>query len=58
MVEDVRLAVQENADVRLFGKMGGVVPMPDEILAQIQGALPPLPETTISVEEALVAAYL
>ncbi len=58
MIEDVRLAVEQNADVRLLGKMGGLVPMPDEILTEIEKAMPPLAYTTISEEEALLAAYL
>ena len=36
MVEDVRLAVGNQASVTFFGRLGGVVPMPEEILAQIQ----------------------
>ena len=36
MVEDVRLAVGNQATVTFFGRLGGVVPMPEEILAQIQ----------------------
>lgn len=35
MVEDVRLAVGSQARVDFFGRLGGFVPMPDEILAQI-----------------------
>ena len=35
MVEDVRLAVGGQASVDFFGRFGGFVPMPDEILAQI-----------------------
>jgi len=35
MVDDVRLAVAGQAPVRFLGRMGGVVPMPDEILAAI-----------------------
>lgn len=35
MVEDVRLAVGDKAQVHFFGKMGGLVPMPDEILDEI-----------------------
>jgi 2-oxoglutarate ferredoxin oxidoreductase subunit alpha len=58
MVEDVRLAVERDAQVHLFGKMGGLVPMPDEIFAEIEMALPPLSNTTITEEEALMAAYL
>lgn len=35
MVQDVRLAVERDAQVHFFGKMGGVVPMPDEVLDEI-----------------------
>ncbi|RMF73883.1 MAG: 3-methyl-2-oxobutanoate dehydrogenase subunit VorB [Planctomycetota bacterium] len=31
MVEDVRLAVEQRAPVEFFGKMGGVLPTPDEL---------------------------
>jgi 2-oxoglutarate ferredoxin oxidoreductase subunit alpha len=58
MIEDVRLAVKPNAGVRLLGKMGGLVPMPDEILTQIEQAILPVVDTTISEREALMAAYL
>ncbi len=36
MVEDVRLAVNGVAPVRFYGRMGGVVPLPDEVLAAIR----------------------
>jgi 2-oxoglutarate ferredoxin oxidoreductase subunit alpha len=36
MVEDVRLAVNGKAPVHFYGRMGGVVPLPDEILSEIQ----------------------
>lgn len=36
MVEDVRLAVNGRADVQFFGRTGGVVPTPNEILAKIE----------------------
>ncbi len=36
MLEDVRLAVRERARVEFYGRMGGVVPFPDEILGEIQ----------------------
>jgi len=36
MLDDVRLAVQGLATVEFYGRMGGVVPMPDEILAEIR----------------------
>lgn len=62
MVQDVRLAVESRADVHFFGKMGGLVPMPDEILEQIEmhmPALEPMPyEMTLTEQEALMVAYL
>jgi 2-oxoglutarate ferredoxin oxidoreductase subunit alpha len=36
MVDDVRLAVQGRVPVEFFGRMGGVTPMPDEILDEIR----------------------
>jgi len=36
MVEDVRRTVAGQAMVTFYGRMGGMVPMPDEILARIQ----------------------
>lgn len=36
MVEDVRLAVNGAAPVSFFGKCGGVIPTPDEVLAEIE----------------------
>jgi len=36
MVEDVRLAVNGRADVHFFGRTGGMVPTPAEILEQIK----------------------
>ncbi len=38
MVEDVRLAVEGKVPVSFFGKMGGIVPFPDEILQEIRRA--------------------
>ncbi|MEJ2550380.1 MAG: 3-methyl-2-oxobutanoate dehydrogenase subunit VorB [Anaerolineales bacterium] len=38
MVEDVRLAVEGRVPVSFFGKMGGIVPFPNEILEQIHSA--------------------
>ena len=32
MLEDVRLAVEGRCPVAFFGRMGGVMPLPDEIL--------------------------
>jgi len=36
MLEDVRLAVKERVPIEFYGRMGGVVPFPDEILGEIQ----------------------
>jgi len=35
MLEDVRLSVKGRSPVEFYGRMGGVVPFPDEILAEI-----------------------
>jgi 2-oxoglutarate ferredoxin oxidoreductase subunit alpha len=35
MVEDVRLAVQGKVPVSFYGRMGGVMPLPDEVAEQI-----------------------
>lgn len=58
LVQDVRLAVERESNVHLFGKMGGLVPMPDEILEQIYTHMPALTEMTLTEDEALMAAYL
>ena len=36
MLEDVRLAVKGRVPVEFYGRMGGVVPMPEEILREIE----------------------
>ncbi|MBW6467210.1 MAG: 3-methyl-2-oxobutanoate dehydrogenase subunit VorB [Brevefilum sp.] len=36
MLEDVRLEVRGRVPVEFFGRMGGVVPFPDEVLAEIE----------------------
>jgi len=36
MVEDVRLAVEGSCPVRFYGRLGGIVPLPDEILPQLE----------------------
>lgn len=36
MIEDVRLAVHDRIPVRFYGRVGGMVPAPAEILAQIR----------------------
>jgi 2-oxoglutarate ferredoxin oxidoreductase subunit alpha len=52
MVQDVRLAVERDADVRFFGTMGGVVPMPDEILVHIEKYMPAMPSEEPMIERA------
>ena len=36
MLEDVRLAVKGRVPLEFYGRMGGVVPFPDELLQEIQ----------------------
>jgi len=36
MVEDVRLAVECLCPVRFYGRMGGVIPLPDDILPELE----------------------
>ena len=36
MVEDVRLGIEGAVPVEFFGKMGGIIPSPDEVLEKIQ----------------------
>ncbi len=37
MVEDVRLAVEGRCPIRFYGRMGGVIPLPDDILPELEG---------------------
>jgi 2-oxoglutarate ferredoxin oxidoreductase subunit alpha len=44
MLEDVRLAVENRIPIDFYGRPGGVVPYPDEVLGEIQRmAHQPLP---------------
>jgi 2-oxoglutarate ferredoxin oxidoreductase subunit alpha len=36
MVEDVRLAVEGRCPVRFYGRMGGIIPLADEILPELE----------------------
>ncbi len=36
MVEDVRLAVEGRCPVHFYGRMGGIIPLPDEILPEVE----------------------
>jgi 2-oxoglutarate ferredoxin oxidoreductase subunit alpha len=40
MVEDVRLAVAGRTPVEFYGRLGGIVPFPDEILSQVRAFAP------------------
>ncbi len=35
MIEDVRLVVKDAAPVEFFGRTGGVIPTPDEVLSAV-----------------------
>jgi 2-oxoglutarate ferredoxin oxidoreductase subunit alpha len=37
MLEDVRLAVRDRLPVEFYGRMGGVMPLPDEVLEALRG---------------------
>ncbi len=39
MVEDVRLAVEGAVPVEFFGRMGGIIPSPEEVLAKIESMM-------------------
>ncbi|MGQ9856240.1 MAG: 3-methyl-2-oxobutanoate dehydrogenase subunit VorB [Fervidobacterium sp.] len=39
MLEDVRLAVKDHAPIEYYGRLGGVVPTPDEILQALKSKL-------------------
>jgi 2-oxoglutarate ferredoxin oxidoreductase subunit alpha len=36
MVEDVRLAVEGRCPVRFYGRTGGVIPLPDDVLPELE----------------------
>ncbi len=36
MLEDVRLAVEGRCPVRFYGRLGGIIPLPDEILPELE----------------------
>ncbi|MBD5269357.1 MAG: 3-methyl-2-oxobutanoate dehydrogenase subunit VorB [Bacteroides sp.] len=39
MIEDVRLAVHDNLPVEHFGRMGGIIPSPDEVVEAVEKKL-------------------
>jgi 2-oxoglutarate ferredoxin oxidoreductase subunit alpha len=36
MVEDVRLAINGKCPVHFYGRMGGMIPSPEEVLTQVE----------------------
>jgi 2-oxoglutarate ferredoxin oxidoreductase subunit alpha len=36
MLEDVRLAVEGRCPVHFYGRLGGIIPLPDEILPELE----------------------
>ncbi|MEE8341173.1 MAG: 3-methyl-2-oxobutanoate dehydrogenase subunit beta, partial [Candidatus Neomarinimicrobiota bacterium] len=36
MVEDVRLSINNNIPIEFYGRMGGMIPQPDEIVQKIK----------------------
>lgn len=47
MVDDVRLVVQGRVPIGFYGRMGGVVPMPEEVLNAIEQDYAKLPEPAL-----------
>ena len=39
MIEDVRLAVHDSLPVEHFGRLGGIIPSPDEVVAALEEKL-------------------
>jgi 2-oxoglutarate ferredoxin oxidoreductase subunit alpha len=37
MLEDVRLAIKDRVEIEFYGRMGGVMPLPDEVLEALRG---------------------
>jgi 2-oxoglutarate/2-oxoacid ferredoxin oxidoreductase subunit alpha len=51
MIEDVRLAVGRDKPIDFLGRMGGIVPMPDEILERIEAIVVALLPATLAERE-------
>ena len=50
MVEDVRLSVEGKAPVAFYGRMGGIIPSPDEVLEHLRSTIEKaLPTTSVEV---------
>ena len=54
MLEDVRLAVKGRVPVEFYGRMGGVVPLPDEILREIERVTSTKPNLDIHPRDAWI----
>ena len=57
MVEDVRLAIDGKVPVEFFGRMGGIIPTPEEVCAKItefESKLHTQFEATETVEESII----
>lgn len=54
MLEDVRLAVKGRVPVEFYGRMGGVVPLPDEILHEIERVTSTKPNLDIHPRDAWI----
>jgi 2-oxoglutarate/2-oxoacid ferredoxin oxidoreductase subunit alpha len=54
MLEDVRLAVKGRVPVEFYGRMGGVVPLPDEIVREIERVTTTKPNLDIHPRDAWI----
>ncbi len=54
MLEDVRLSVRSRAPVEFYGRMGGVVPFPDEILHEIHRITKETPRMDVHPRDAWI----
>jgi len=50
MLDDVRLGVEGRVPIRFFGRMGGMVPMPDEVHDEIMALHASLPQLASAQE--------
>lgn len=52
MVEDVRLGLDGAVPVEFFGRMGGIIPMPDEVEERILAHFKSVPQRTVEPQQA------
>jgi 2-oxoglutarate ferredoxin oxidoreductase subunit alpha len=57
MVEDVRLGVEGRAPVDFYGRMGGVIPLPEEVLGKIIEFASGISDVTLPEEKVHEAAH-